>query len=107
MTDVIADRLAVFGLTLGGGDHARVGRYAFDGRIECLAREHLWPVHPATASLMKRREGLPPEPCASAESVACGHHQDRVISTRLARALAISQNSAWSTMEVSPRHDHI
>ena len=39
--DVIADRLAVFGLLLGGRDHARIGRHAFQREIEGGARDAL------------------------------------------------------------------
>ena len=40
--DVIAERLAVFRLALGGGDHARVGGDALHGAIERGARDALF-----------------------------------------------------------------
>ena len=41
VVDIGADRLAVFGLALGGRDHALIGRHAFQGEIESRARDAL------------------------------------------------------------------
>ena len=41
IVDIGADRLAVFRLPLGGRDHARIGRHAFEREIEGGARDAL------------------------------------------------------------------
>src|SRR5664279_2749369 len=38
VVNIIADRLAIFGLLLGGRDHARIRRHAFQREIEGGAR---------------------------------------------------------------------